>query len=70
MADISMELLQSEQKAWRALDNALNRVDGKNMSFGRYMNNKYNMGNDKLANEESESLAVLILLKDHVKEIR
>ena len=42
MADISMELLQSEQKAWRALDNALNRVDGKNMSFGRYMNNKYN----------------------------
>jgi len=70
MADISMELLQSEQKSWRALDNALNRVDGKNMSFGRYMNNKYNMGNDTLANEESESLAVLILLKDHVKEIR
>jgi hypothetical protein len=70
MADISMELLQSEQKSWRLLDNALKDANGKSISFGRYMNDKYNMNNDELAKEDSESMAVLILLKNHVKEIR
>ncbi len=70
MADISMELLQSEQKSWRLLDNALKDANGKNISFGRYMNDKYNMNNEDLANEVNETLAMLMLLKDHVKEIR
>ena len=70
MAQISMELLHSEQASWRLLDNALKDADGKNISFGRYMNDKYSMNDDELAKEESESIAMLILLKSHVKEIR
>lgn len=70
MAQISMELLHSEQASWRLLDNALKDADGKNISFGRYMNDKYAMNSDELANETSESMAMLILLKSHVKEIR
>jgi hypothetical protein len=70
MAQISMELLHSEQASWRLLDNALKDADGKNISFGRYMNDKYSMNDDELAKEESESMAMLILLKSHVKEIR
>ena len=70
MAKISMELLHSEQASWRLLDNALKDADGKNISFGRYMNDKYGMNDDELAKEESESMAMLILLKSHVKEIR
>jgi hypothetical protein len=34
------------------------------------MNDKYSMNDDELAKEESESMAMLILLKSHVKEIR
>ena len=70
MAKISMELLHSEQASWKLLDNALKDANGKNISFGRYMNDKYAMNNDELAKEESESMAMLMLLKDHVKEIR
>mgnify|MGYP003110962570 FL=1 len=70
MAQISMELLHSEQASWRLLDNALKDADGKNISFGKYMNDKYRMGDDELSKEESESMAMLILLKSHVKEIR
>lgn len=70
MAKISMELLHSEQASWKLLDNALKDANGKNISFGRYMNDKYVMNNDELAKEESESMAMLMLLKDHVKEIR
>ena len=70
MAQISMELLHSEQASWRLLDNALKDADGKNISFGRYMNDKYSMNDDELAKEESESMAMLILLKSHVQEIR
>ena len=70
MAQISMELLHSEQASWRLLDNALKDADGKNISFGRYMNDKYSMNDYELAKEESESMAMLILLKSHVKEIR
>ena len=70
MAKISMELLHIEQASWRLLDNALKDADGKNISFGRYMNDKYSMNDDELAKEESESMAMLILLKSHVQEIR
>jgi len=70
MAKISMELLHSEQASWRLLDNAIKNADGKNISFGRYMNDKYGMNSDELAKEQSESMAMLILLKSHVQEIR
>jgi hypothetical protein len=70
MAKISMELLHSEQASWKLLDNAIKDANGKNISFGRYMNDKYGMNNDDLAKETNESMAMLMLLKDHVKEIR
>lgn len=69
MAKISMELLQAEQQSWKLLDNALKDAKGKNIPFGRYMNDKYLMNDDDLAGEISESFAMLILLKNHVKEI-
>ena len=70
MAKISMELLHSEQASWKLLDNAIKDANGKNIYFGRYMNDKYGMNSDELAKEESESMAMLMLLKDHVQEIR
>ena len=70
MPKISMELLHSEQASWKLLDNAIKDANGKNISFGRYMNDKYGMNNDDLAKETNESMAMLMLLKDHVKEIR
>jgi hypothetical protein len=70
MAKISMELLHSEQASWKLLDNAIKDANGKNISFGRYMNDKYGMNNDDLAKETNESMAMLMLLKDHVQEIR
>ena len=70
MAKISMELLQAEQNSWRLMDNALKTANGKNISFGRYMNDKYKMNSKALADEATESMAMLILLKDHVQEIK
>jgi hypothetical protein len=70
MAKISMELLHSEQASWKLLENAIKDANGKNISFGRYMNDKYGMNNDDLAKETNESMAMLMLLKDHVQEIR
>jgi len=67
MAKISMELLHSEQASWKLLDNAIKDANGKNISFGRYMNDKYGMNNDDLAKETNESMAMLMLLKDHVQ---
>jgi len=70
MAKISMELLQAEQNSWRLMDNALKSADGKSISFGRYMNDKYKMNSDELSNEVNESMAMLMLLKNHVQEIK
>tara|TARA_R110001592_G_scaffold191542_5_gene437841 strand:+ start:1727 stop:1957 length:231 start_codon:yes stop_codon:yes gene_type:complete len=70
MAKISMELLRAEQSAWKLLDNALNDANGKSISFGRYMNDKYKMNSDALKLEDNESMAMLMLLKSHVKEIK
>lgn len=70
MAKISMAILKNEQASWKLLDNAIKDADGKNISFGRYMNDKYVMDNDELANEPNESMAMLILLKHHVKEFK
>ena len=52
------------------LDNALNDANGKSISFGRYMNDKYKMNSDALKLEDNESMAMLMLLKSHVKEIK
>jgi hypothetical protein len=70
MAKISMELLQAEQNSWKLMDNALKDANGKSIHFGKYMNDKYAMNNDALSKETSESMAMLILLKDHVQEIK
>ena len=70
MAKISIELLRAEQSAWKLLDNALNDANGKSISFGRYMNDKDKMNSDALKLEDNESMAMLILLKSHVKEIK
>jgi|TARA_R110002153_G_scaffold45462_4_gene128190 hypothetical protein len=52
------------------MDNALKDANGKSIHFGKYMNDKYKMNDDDLGNEPNESMAMLILLKSHVQEIK
>jgi len=70
MAKISLTLLRSEQTAWKFMDNSLKDANGKSIHFGKYMNDKYKMNDEKLGNEPNESMAILMLLKSHVQEIK
>ena len=70
MAKISMELLHSEQKSWSDIDVSLKKAGGKNISFGNYMQDKYAFREKDLENEPDTNRAMLIILKNHVEEIR
>jgi len=70
MAKISMELMQQEQKTWRTMNEALEKSNGYGIPFGKYMNDKYSFDDKELEEEESASMATLIILKKHVKEIQ
>ena len=70
MAKISMELLHSEQKSWSDIDVSLKKAGGKNISFGKYMQDKYAFKEKNLENEPDNNRAMLIILKNHVEEIR
>jgi len=52
------------------MDNSLKDANGKSIHFGKYMNDKYKMNDEKLGNEPNESMAILMLLKSHVQEIK
>ena len=65
-----MELLHSEQKSWSDIDVSLKKAGGKNISFGKYMQDKYAFKEKDLENEPDTNRAMLIILKNHVEEIR
>ena len=69
MAKISMELLHSEQKSWGEINVSFKKAR-KNISFGKYMQDKYAFREKDLENEPDTNRAMLIILKNHVEEIR
>ena len=70
MAKLSIELLQSEQKTYAELKQSIIHSGGKITPFGKYMNDRYHLNDPVLEKEKEESMAFLILLKDHVKEFK
>ena len=70
MAKLSIELLQSEQKAYAEMKQSVLHSGGKIASFGKYMNDKFHLNDPVLEKEKEQSMAFLILLKDHVKEFK
>ena len=70
MAKLSIELLQSEQKAYAEMKQSVLHSGGKIASFGKYMNDKYHLTDPVLEKETEQSMAFLILLKDHVQEFK
>ncbi len=39
-------------------------------NFGKYMNNKYSFKNNALSDEEDHNVAMLLIMRDHVQEIK
>jgi hypothetical protein len=70
MAKLSHQLISTEEKGWRSMNKSLKDTNGFGISFGRYMNDKYNLDDKELEEEESSALALLILLKNHAKEFK
>lgn len=67
-----MSLLQSELTSWIEMKNSMeiNVPKGKVMGFGKYMNQKYSFRNDNLLNEADHNSALLLIMRDHVQEIK
>jgi len=70
MPKLSIELVQGEQKSWSQMNEALKYADGNSIPFGKYMNDKFSLNDPVLGKEPDTAMAMLILLKDHVKEFR
>jgi hypothetical protein len=70
MAKISMELLHTERNLWGEMDESLKKAGGKKTPFGKYMQDKYAFREKDLENEPDTNRAMLIILKNHVEEIR
>ena len=70
MSKLSHQLISTEEKGWRNMNKSLKDANGFSISFGRYMNDKYNLDDKELEEEESSALALLILLKNHAKEFK
>lgn len=70
MAKISMQLLNSEHKSWLEMDKSLKKVKGKNIPFGKYMQDKYAFQEKDLDNEYDTNMAMLIIMKNHVEEFK
>ena len=70
MAKLSIELLQSEQRTWTEMPQSIKHSGGKVVPFGKHMNDKYHLNDPVLEKAQQQSMAFLILLKDHVKEFK
>ena len=70
MAKLSIELLQSENQTWTEMSQSIIHSGGKVIPFGKYMNDKYHLTDPVLEKETEQSMAFLILLKDHVQEFK
>lgn len=66
-----MPLLKIELDSWLGLKKSMDGIpDGKMTNFGKYMNNKYAFNNDTLHNEPDHNTALLLIMRDHVQEIK
>ena len=70
MAKITMSLLRNEFKSWGLLDQSLTAAKGKSIPFGKYMSDKYKFAVKDLEDEIDSNKAMLIILKNHVQEIK
>lgn len=67
-----MSLLQSELTSWIELKKNMetNVPKGKVYNFGAYMNKRYAFRDDNLLNEADHNAALLLIMRDHVQEIK
>tara|TARA_R110001632_G_scaffold57209_1_gene139909 strand:- start:4157 stop:4354 length:198 start_codon:yes stop_codon:yes gene_type:complete len=65
-----MSLLRNEFKSWGLLDQSLTAAKGKSIPFGKYMSDKYKFAVKDLEDEIDSNKAMLIILKNHVQEIK
>ena len=67
-----MDLLKNELDTWVQMKKSMadNVPKGKIIDFGKYMNNKYLFDNKTLANEADHNVALLLIMRDHVQEIK
>jgi len=52
------------------MDKSLKKVKGKNIPFGKYMQDKYAFQEKDLDNEPDTNMAMLIIIKNHVEEFK
>jgi len=65
-----MSLLKIELDSWMQLKKSMDAVpDGKMISFGKYINNKYAFNDNAVLNEADHNTALLLIMRDHVQEI-
>jgi hypothetical protein len=71
MSKITMPLLKLELESWLNLKKSMDALpDGKMTNFGKYMNNKYAFNNETLHKEADHNTALLLIMRDHVQEIK
>jgi hypothetical protein len=71
MSKISMPLLKIESDNWLGLKKSTDSVpNAKIPDFGKYMNDKYAFLNEALSNETDHNIALLLIMRDHVQEIK
>ena len=67
-----MDLLKNELDTWVQMKKSMadNVPKGKIIDFGKYMNSKYSFDSKTLANEADHNSALLLIMRDHVQEIK
>ena len=71
MSKISMPLLKIELDSWLGLKKSMDAVPNSKMpNFGKYMDDKYIFKDDALSNETDHNTALLLIMRDHVQEIK
>jgi hypothetical protein len=71
MSKITMSIVRMELESWLKLKKSIDATpDAKITNFGKYMNEKYNFLNETLSNEANYSIALLLIVRNHVQEIK
>ena len=72
MSKITMDLLKNELDTWVQMKKSMadNVPKGKIIDFGKYMNDKYSFKDAALNKEADQNTALLLIMRDHVQEIK
>jgi len=72
MSKITMDLLKNELNTWVQMKKSMadNVPKGNIVNFGKYINSKYSFNSKALSDEEDHNVAVLLIMRDHVQEIK